>query len=369
MNQTMQTELEIKFDCKDLLRVENVLTVGSRIFFQTHFLPLIKMQGFAKEIFLTFRTSSGIDLPILLNVKKTHNAGIDEIFCCGMIISNRNRFEKELLTAKNLAEDTLSKNEELQKIRIELEEHQRELELQIRTSAALHRQNLEIFKVISHDLQEPLRKSVLFADLIKSQNKDLPKSASEKLDRIIEFNQHMRDMVMSIQRLEELESRKLALQTIDVQQLIDSALQSSGIASDIVKIRYEIGGKNIYGDVELLKNMFVELFLNAIRFCNPENEFCIIQVATAIVKRNIFIESPEKYLYEDYTKITFSDNGLGFNTDSSKVFKVFQRGEQFDKVSPGLAYCRRIVELHYGTIIAKSITGKGAGFTILIPFK
>jgi len=67
--------------------------------------------------------------------------------------------------------------------------------------------------------------------------------------------------------------------------------------------------------------------------------------------------------------LTFSDDGIGFSNDSSVVFKIFQRGEQFDRISPGLAYCRKIVELHQGTIIAKSIRGKGAGFTIFIPMK
>lgn len=365
----MQSDLELVFDTSTVVRLEDFLTVGSKIFLQTHFVPLIKMQGFAKEIFLTFRSKGGIDYPILLNVKRQTDHDIDEVHCCGMIISNRNRFEKELLTAKNVAEEALSKNEELQKIRLELEEHQRELELQIRTSAALHRQNLEIFKVISHDLQEPLRKSVLFADLIKSQNTDLPLSATEKLDRIIAFNQHMRDMVMSLQRLGELETSKIVLQNIDFEKLLNEALTLSGIASETVKIEYQIGCKSIYGDEVLIKTMFVELFLNALRFCNSENEFCIIQISTVLVKRNIFIESSEKYRYEDFLKITFADNGIGFNADSSKVFQVFQRGEQFDKVSPGLAYCLRVVELHFGTIIAKSITGKGAGFTIFLPYK
>lgn len=369
MNQTMQTELGLEFstDCK--VRLQDLVTVGSRIFLQTHLIPLVTMQGFAKEIYLTFKVANGTDIPILLNITRLTDGAVEELHCGGMIISNRSRFEKELLLAKTEAQEALSKNEELQKIRAELEVHQRQLEVQLRTTSALYRQHHEIFKVIAHDLQEPLRKSVLFADLIKSQNKDLPKDASDKLDRIIAFNQHMRDMLMSLQRLEELENRKMDLQNINLKPLIESALKQSAIESSSVKIQYNIDCENLSGDQELLKNMFIELFLNAIRFCNPENSFCIIVISSMIVQRNIFMESAEKYLYEDFIKITFSDNGVGFNSDSSLVFKIFQRGEQFDSISPGLAYCRRIVELHHGTIIAKSITGQGAGFTIFIPLK
>lgn len=369
MNQTMKSEIGIDFTEGNEIRLDDFLNVGSRIFFQTHFIPLIKMQGFAKEIFLTFKSKTSVEIPILLNVKTQVGQSVAEVHCCGMIISNRNRFEKELLLAKSEAEEAVMKNEELQKIRSQLEEHQRELELQIRVSAALNRQHHNIFKVIAHDLQEPLRKSVLFADLIKCQNKDLPEAAAKKLDRIIMFNQQMRDMVMSLQRIEELENRKMNFQTIDLLSLFDKALKLSGIADETVKIIYNLKCPNLVGDRKLLQDMAIELFLNTMRFLSDKNEICQINIGSMLVKRNIFMETSDKYQYEDFIKITFADNGIGFNSDSQLVFKIFQRAEQFDGISPGLAYCRRIVELHHGTIIAKSVTGKGTGFTVLIPMK
>ena len=156
------------------LRLEDLLTVGSKIFFQTHFFPLIKMQGFAEEIYVTFKSEDKIDIPILLNVAKQQNGGSDEMHCSGMIISNRNKFEKELLLAKSVAEEAVSQNKELLNTRGQLESHQRELEIQLRRLSALHRQDQDIFKVIAHDLQEPLRKAVLFASMIITQNADLP---------------------------------------------------------------------------------------------------------------------------------------------------------------------------------------------------
>lgn len=327
------------------------------------------MRGFAQEIYLSFKSANGSHIPVLLNVKRQNNMHLEEMHCGGMIISNRNRFEKELLLAKNAAEEAVSKNVQLLKIRSELELHQRELEMQLGKLSALHRQHQKILKVIAHDLQEPLRKSVFFADLIKSQNPELPDNVNDKLDRIILFNKHMRQMVISLQRIEELENKTPNFQDVDLESLIEKAVTISEVKRSNSDINIELSSQFFQGDAELLKNMFVELFLNSVRFINPENAILLIQISSVTVQRNVYVESAERYLYEDFIKITFSDNGIGFNTDSSVVFKIFQRGEQFDRISPGLAYCRRIVELHHGSIIAKSIGGKGAGFTLFIPVK
>jgi len=367
MNDTMLKRLHIDKIDFGKARLEDLLTVGSKIFFQTHFLPLINMQGFAEEIYVTFKAEDKIDIPVLLNVVKQQNGISDEMHCSGMIISNRNRFEKELLLAKSEAEEAVSQNRELLNIRVELESHQRKLEMQLRQLSALHRQHHDIFKVIAHDLQEPLRKAVMFASIIISQNAELPTNVTEKLNRIIAFNEHMRQMVMSLQRIEELDNWEVKFETLELEPLIESALASSGVEKTNIKLNYDLTCTSLYADPKLLENMFIELFINAARFGNPQNNFLSIQISTMMVRKNIFLESTDNYGYEEFVKIGFSDNGIGFNIDASKVFKIFQTGAQFDKISPGLAYCRKIVELHHGNIAAKSIRGKGAGFTIFIP--
>ncbi len=367
MNDTMLKKLRIDTTAVGKAKLVDLLTTGSKIFFQTHFLPLINMQGFVEEIYLTFKSEDAGEIPVLLNVVKQQNGNLHEMHCCGMIISNRNRFEKELLLAKSVAEEAVSQNKELLSIRVELESHQRELEIQLRQLSALHRQHQDIFKVIAHDLQEPLRKAVMFASMIISQNTDLPQNVTEKLNRIIAFNGHMRQMVMSLQRIEELDNWAVKFETVELQPLIENALAASGVEKKNLILNYDLNCASIYADSKLIENMFIELFINAARFGNPQNNSLSIQISTMIVRKNIFLESTENYEYQEFVKIGFSDNGIGFNTDASKVFKIFQTGAQFEKVSSGLAYCRKIAELHHGTIAVKSTKGKGAGFTILIP--
>ena len=70
-------------------------------------------------------------------------------------------------------------------------------------------------------------------------------------------------------------------------------------------------------------------------------------------------------------KITFTDNGIGFdNTNANKIFEVFQRlhsKTQYSGTGIGLAICKKIVENHHGYIQATGEKGKGSVFTIYLP--
>ena len=46
-------------------RLDSILNLGSRIFYQTHFFPLVKLHGRAEEIFLLLRSKSGDDVATL----------------------------------------------------------------------------------------------------------------------------------------------------------------------------------------------------------------------------------------------------------------------------------------------------------------
>jgi signal transduction histidine kinase len=65
------------------------------------------------------------------------------------------------------------------------------------------------------------------------------------------------------------------------------------------------------------------------------------------------------------------DNGIGFEEEhSARIFEAFYRlhgRSQYSGSGIGLAICKKIVELHHGTISATSNHGEGATFTIILP--
>lgn len=75
-----------------------------------------------------------------------------------------------------------------------------------------------------------------------------------------------------------------------------------------------------------------------------------------------------------FCAIIVEDNGIGFDpTQAERIFQPFER--LHGKTSPytgtgvGLAICKRIVERHGGRIEAQSKPGKGARFTVRLPYK
>jgi PAS domain S-box-containing protein len=91
----------------DLLgrHVESLLPPGGRIFYQTHFFPLLKLHGMAEEIYLSLRSEGGSDMPVLVNASRRERAGAAVNDCVFVPMRQRRRFEDELLSAKKEAEE------------------------------------------------------------------------------------------------------------------------------------------------------------------------------------------------------------------------------------------------------------------------
>lgn len=93
--------------------VEVVLPPGGRIFYQTHFFPLLKLHGRAEEVYLSLHCEGGDDLPVLVNAARAERAGSPVNDCVFVPMRQRRRFEDELLAAKREAEEANRLKDEL----------------------------------------------------------------------------------------------------------------------------------------------------------------------------------------------------------------------------------------------------------------
>src|SRR5919107_5463606 len=85
--------------------VENIFPPGGRIFYQTHFFPLLKLHGRAEEIYLSLRGAGGEDVPVLVNAARRERADSQVNECVFIPMRQRRRFEDEILAAKREAEE------------------------------------------------------------------------------------------------------------------------------------------------------------------------------------------------------------------------------------------------------------------------
>ncbi|HTG45274.1 MAG TPA: PAS domain-containing protein, partial [Verrucomicrobiae bacterium] len=85
--------------------LQKVLSPGGRVFYQTHFFPLLKLQGEVEEVYMSLRAKTGEEIPFLVNGRRVEREGRWETDCILMRMRQRNQFESELLAAKKAAEN------------------------------------------------------------------------------------------------------------------------------------------------------------------------------------------------------------------------------------------------------------------------
>src|ERR1700712_3608357 len=84
--------------------VEKFLAIGSRIFYQTHFFPLLRLHGCAEEMFLLLRAKDGSDVAALANAVRREDGVGWRTSCVLLEVKERRKFEDALLAAKKAAE-------------------------------------------------------------------------------------------------------------------------------------------------------------------------------------------------------------------------------------------------------------------------
>jgi PAS domain S-box-containing protein len=87
-------------------RLHDLLPPGGRIYYETHYAPLLQMQGEVREIALELVRADGTRLPVLMNsTLVTDETGTPRIVrTTAFDASERRRYERELLTARADAE-------------------------------------------------------------------------------------------------------------------------------------------------------------------------------------------------------------------------------------------------------------------------
>src|SRR5918993_938774 len=92
--------------------VESLLPVASRIFYQTHLFPLLKLHDRVEEVYFSLRSKGGAETPVLVNAVRRERGGVVVNDCVLMHVRQRNQYEDEILRAKHAAEDATRAKDE-----------------------------------------------------------------------------------------------------------------------------------------------------------------------------------------------------------------------------------------------------------------
>ncbi len=370
INQMMLDHLEYsEEEVIGSLRFENLLTGGSRIFYKTHFSPMLMMQGKVDEMFLSLNSKSGIEYPVLMNMVLSNNAQVPTVQAVGLHMAKRNKYEKGILEAKQAAEKALKENDLLLKMKAKLERHQDLLEQQLRELKRINQEHVEFNKVLSHDMQEPLRKMQLFAGLLedKIEKDQVGEEFGFYLKKLQGLSEYSRDLLTRLQRYHSLERRMNDFTTGNLEEMIKSAITTLNIP----KIQPDVSGlkvKEIRADIPKLTWVLKELLFNAYQF-RSEDKPLHISIASELIKDNYYKTVQDAYRYTDFIQIRVRDNSKGFpDIDQGNFFGLLNKFHRESGKGLGLAYCKKIVDLHEGRIELKDNAEGGSQFIILLPY-
>jgi PAS domain S-box-containing protein len=120
VNQTFATWIGSEKDRLIGQRFLDLLNIAGKIYYETHFAPLLRMQGFFNEVALDILRSDGTVLPVLVNAvtRKDSKGDVQSIRITIFNASDRRRYERELLAAHRQAEQA---TRELRELNITLE--------------------------------------------------------------------------------------------------------------------------------------------------------------------------------------------------------------------------------------------------------
>ena len=218
---------------------------------------------------------------------------------------------------------------------------------------------------MTHELKTPIASISLAAQMLNDESVTKSPSMMKHLGGVInDESKRLRFLVEKVLQMSMFDRKNAVFKKkeLDLNELVENAANS-------FTLRVEHTGGKIYTDIEAVdsgiyvdemhfQNVVFNLMDNAVKYRNPEKPLDIYMKTW----------NDDKNLY-----LSIRDTGIGIKKENlKKIFDKFYRvhtGNLHDAkgFGLGLAYVKKIVDLHKGEIHVESEYGKGTTFIISLP--
>jgi light-regulated signal transduction histidine kinase (bacteriophytochrome) len=224
----------------------------------------------------------------------------------------------------------------------------------------------------SHDLQEPLRKMLMFSDRLTVKYKEiLDEDAKNYISKIQNAGKRMKALVEDILTFSKLSMEKDSFVYSDLNQLLKEVLTDMEESIKEKKAKVIIDDlPGLFVNPGLIRPLFYNLISNALKYSKADVP-PVIRISRETPATNGHIAEKDDEM--KYCRILIQDNGIGFEQQYSEhIFGMFKRlhlKNKYEGTGIGLALCKKIVEEHNGFISAISKLGEGSTFIVSLPLK
>ncbi|MEO7057987.1 MAG: PAS domain-containing sensor histidine kinase, partial [Caldimonas sp.] len=227
-------------------KLQDLFTMGARIFHHTHWLPMLEMQGSISEVKFDVNGKGGAKIPMLLNVIRRRSGSGDYDQVSAVIAEERNKYESELVAARKRADASV------------VLEQDRSLFAE------------QMIGIVSHDLRNPLA-VVMAATTVLERSGELTSEKSRRmLASIVRAGQRSRRLIEDLLDFTAARvGRGLVVdrQRADLHQIAGRAVEEMSVAFPDRKILQRAEGDGVVlADSDRLVQLLGNLIGNALTY-------------------------------------------------------------------------------------------------------
>lgn len=336
-------------------RFQDLLTMGGRIFHQTHLAPMLRMHGSVIEVKLDMLHRDGHKVTVLLNGIQREQADSVVYDLALFGTTDRDKYERELLNARNLAEALLQ-----EKTATELALQQAQGELREAYAISQRRALFaeQMVAIVSHDLKNPLTAIRMASDFL-SRSERTPKER-QLLGHIGQSSERAQRMIADL--LDFTQARvgqgiSIKAASLDLHSVIHRAVDELRVAFPKATLEHHsVGQGDACLDADRVQQIIGNLVANSVAYGDLQRPITVTSRlcdgACEVSVHNYGEPIPESLLaglFEPMTRGT-------------------DQGSDVRSVGLGLYIVRELARVHGGDVAVKSCAVGGTTFSVEFPW-
>jgi phosphoserine phosphatase RsbU/P len=315
-------------------RFQDLLAMGARIFHQTHWAPLLQMQGSISEVKLDLRRQDGSTLPVVFNAVRRVQGGVTVHELAAFVARDRDAYERELLRSRARLEELVTKLTQL------------EAEARDRAAAAE-----QMIGIVSHDLRNPLSSIRLATAVLNgTAPSEIQLRTLNRLARATDRAEHLISDLLDFTQARLGKGFSVVLASIDLHDIIGHAVDELGLVYSNRELRHLRSGEGVCrGDGNRLAQLVGNLISNAMTYGDPSSPVTVTSSAGA-------------------SSFTIAVHNAGPSIPpevQARIFQPMTRGTDTNagrSVGLGLFIVQEIAKAHGGSVRVTSTAEDGTTF-------